>query len=206
MSVPPDSARLIRRLRVALVALVMLVGVALVVVIAVVFYWNAYARDRGDDPFTRGPFVAGLSATTAKLHFLGPDAADVTLTAIAPDGTHVVAKGGVFAGLEPGQRYVWTAAIDGIGQASGSFLTAPTDPDARVIFGVLGDYGSGSANAYAVGRGLDAIDPAFVLTTGDNSYPTALPQLLDHNIFRPLRGVMAEAPLIVDLGDHDVFF
>ncbi len=206
MSVPPDSARLIRRLRVALVLLAMLVGVALVAVIAVVLYWNTYLLDdRGDDPFTRGPFVAGLSATTAEVRFLGPDASAVQLTAIAPDGTHVVAKDGLFAGLEPGERYVWTAAVDGIGQASGSFLTAPTGPDARVTFGVLGDYGSGSAHEYAVGRGLDAIDPAFVLTTGDNSYPLALPQLLDRNIFRPLRGVMSEAPLIVNLGDHDTF-
>ncbi len=70
MSVPPDSARLIRRLRVALVLLGMLVGVALVAVIAGVFYWNAYLLgDRGDDPFTRGPFVAGLSATTAEVRW-----------------------------------------------------------------------------------------------------------------------------------------
>jgi hypothetical protein len=49
-----------------------------------------------------------------------------------------------------------------------------------------------------------ALDPAFVLTTGDNSYLIALERLLDHNIFRPLRPVMAEAPLWADLGDHDV--
>ncbi len=52
MSVPPDSARLIRRLRVGLVLLAMLVGVALVAVIAVVLYWNTYLLDdRGHDPF-----------------------------------------------------------------------------------------------------------------------------------------------------------
>ena len=38
-----------------------------------------------------------------------------------------------------------------------------------------------------------------MLTTGDNSYLLALPQLLDRNIFQPLRGVMSEAPLVVDL-------
>ncbi len=48
----PDQTRLIRRLRVALVLLAMLVGIALVAVIAVVFYWNTYLLDdRGHDPF-----------------------------------------------------------------------------------------------------------------------------------------------------------
>ncbi len=203
---PPDQTRLVRKLRIALVLVSMLVGVAVIAVIGVLFYWNSYLLgSRGDDPFTRGPYVVGLTSTAAELRFIGPDPAKVTLTAIAPDGTSVVAKAGKFFGLTPGQRYLWTAAIDGMGQASGSFLTAPTDPNATVTFGVIGDYGAGNAHEYAIGRGLTAIDPSFVLTCGDNSYLLALPVLYDRNIFTPLHDVMAEAPLIVDLGDHDTF-
>jgi len=206
MASPTDPTRLIRRLRVALVGVAMLFGVALILVLGVLFYWNAYLLEgEGDDPFTRGPYVVGLSETTASVRFLGPDPERVEITAVAPDGTEVTSAAGDFTGLEPGTRYLWTAAVDGIGRASGSFQTAPDDPDAEVVFGVIADYGSGSEHQYAVGRGLDAIDPAFVVTAGDNSYLLALPQLLDRNIFRPLRGVMREAQLVVGLGDHDTF-
>ena len=202
----PDQTRRIRRLRIALVGLSMLVAVCLIAIFGVLFYWDRYLLSvPGADPFTRGPYVVGLTSTAAELRFLGPDPSQVVLTAIAPDGTDVVARAGRFTGLVAGQRYVWTAAVGGIGQASGSFQTAPVDPQAPVTFGVVGDYGSGNEHEYAVGRGLDAINPAFVLTTGDNSYLLALPQLFDRNIFRPLRGVMSEAPLIVGLGDHDMF-
>ena len=207
MSTPSDQTRLIKRLRIALVVLAMVVGICLVGVIAVLFYWNSYLLGSNDaSPFTRGPWVADVSTNAAIVRFEGPKASDVALTAVAPDGSQAVAKAGVFSGLKPGQRYVWTASVGGVGQTSGSFMTAPTDPKATVTFGVLGDYGSGSRHEYAVGRGLDAIDPSFVVTTGDNSYLLALPQLLDRNIFRPLQGVMSEAPLVVDLGDHDTFF
>ena len=203
---PPDQTRLVRKLRIALVLVAMLVGVAMIAVIGVLFYWNSYLLgSRGDDPFTRGPYVVGLTSTGAELRFLGPDPSKVTLTALAPDGTSVVAKDGKFAGLESGQRYLWTATIDGMGQASGSFLTAPTDPKATVTFGVISDYGSGNAHEYAVGRGLAAIDPSFVASAGDNSYMLALPALFDRNIFTPLHDAMAEAPLIAVLGDHDTF-
>ncbi|MGI9116911.1 MAG: hypothetical protein ACR2JV_04670 [Gaiellales bacterium] len=201
-----DPARLIRRLRLALVLLAMLVGVCLVGVIAVLFYWNNYLLgSNAPDPFTRGPWVADVSSNSALIRFKGPAAKDVVLTAIAPDGRQVVATDGAFRGLEPGQRYAWTAAIDGMGRATGSFTPAPSSPDAPVTFGVIGDYGSGSAHEYAIGRGLAAIDPAFTVTAGDNSYLLALPQLMDRNIFDPLHDVLQEGPLVVDLGDHDMF-
>ena len=207
MSTPSDQTRLIKRLRIALVLVAMLVGICVVAVLGVLFYWNSYLLEQPkSDPFTRGPFVADVSADSAIVRFLGPPADSVTLVAAAPDGTTVEAANGVFSGLEPGQRYVWTAVIDGGGRASGSFQTAPEDVDAPVTFGVIGDYGSGNEHQYAVGRGLAAIDPAFTVTTGDNSYLLALPQVLDRNIFKPLLPVMQEGPLVVTLGDHDTFY
>lgn len=206
MTATPDPERLIRRLRLALVLAAMLIGICLVAVIALLVYWNQYllAPD-GSSPFTRGPFVADVSSSEALIRWQGPAAGDVSVVAIAPDGSTVTARDGAFAGLAPGTRYAWTASVRGEPQASGSFATAPTAPDASVTFGVIGDYGSGSAHEHAVGRGLAAIDPAFTVTAGDNSYLLALPQLLDRNIFRPLLPVLREGPLVVDLGDHDTF-
>ena len=206
MSAPPDAERLIRRLRVALVLTAMLVGVALVGVIAILFYWNQYLLGSdGPSPFTRGPFVADVSEHGALIRWQGPAVRDVGVVAIAPDGSTVTARDGAFTGLEPGRRYAWTASVRGQAEAAGSFTTAPAAADAPVTFGVIGDYGSGSSHEYAVGRGLGAIDPAFTVTTGDNSYLLALPQLLDRNIFRPLLPALREGPLVVGLGDHDTF-
>lgn len=207
MDSPANETRLIKRLRIALVLVSMLVGISLIAVLAVLFYWNAFLLGSdGEDPFTRGPFVADVSADSAIVRFSGPDASTVSLVAVAPDGSQVEAVEGRFSGLQAGQRYVWTAAVDGVGEASGSFQTAPDSVDAPVTFGVIGDYGSGNEHQYAVGRGLAAIDPAFTVTTGDNSYLLALPQVLDRNIFKPLLPVMQEGPLVVTLGDHDTFY
>jgi len=203
----PDPPRLIRRLRVALVLCAMLVGLCMLALLAVLFYWQQFLlQGQRSDPFTRGPFVADVSRDTAIVRFSGPEPSSVTLVAAAPDGTTVEATDGRFTGLQPGLRYAWTAAVDGVGAASGSFRTAPDDPDAPVTFGVIADYGSGTEHQYAVGRGLAAIDPDFTLTAGDNSYLLALPQLLDRNIFGPLKPAMAEGPLVVTLGDHDTFY
>ena len=200
-----DQSRLIRRLRVALVLCAMLVGVCVLAMLGILFYWQQYLLEgERTDPFTRGPFVADVSADSALVRWQGPSG--VKLLAAAPDGTTVTARDGRFTGLAAGTRYVWTASVDGVGAASGSFTTAPVNLLAPVTFGVIGDYGSGNEHEYAVGRGLAAIDPAFTVTTGDNSYLLALPQLVDRNIFRPLRPVMAEGPLVVTLGDHDTFY
>ena len=90
----PDQTRLVRKLRIALVLVAMLVGVAVIAVIGVLFYWNSYLLgSRGDDPFTRGPYVVGLTSTGAEVRFLGPDPSKVTLTAVAPDGTQTMILG-----------------------------------------------------------------------------------------------------------------
>ena len=115
-----DQTRLVRRLRIALAGVSMLVGLCLIGFLGVLFYWNTYLLgNEGVDPFTRGPYVGGRPASAAELRFLGPEASQVKLTAVAPDGRVTIATNGRFAGLTAGQRYIWTAAVDGIGRASG---------------------------------------------------------------------------------------
>ena len=146
-----------------------------------------------------------VDGQTAKLKWRVKDGATVELVATAPDGTSTPATGGVFAGLQPDTRYAWTASVGGIGRAAGSFRTAPTDPAAPIRLVAFGDYGSGNDHEYAVGRIAAAQDPALMVTQGDNSYLVAAPVLLDRNIFRPLRPLLANAAPVIDLGDHDVF-
>ena len=128
------------------------------------------------------------------------------LTALDPDGTPVTVAGGVVRGLRPGSRYTWVASVDGSVAAGGSFTTPPAALDGPVRFAVLGDYGSGDENEWAVGRLLAAQQPDFAVTAGDNSYLVAAEVLLDRNIFRPMGDLMRNAPMYVCLGDHDKFF
>ena len=43
-----------------------------------------------------------------------------------------------------------------------------------------------------------------MLSEGDNSYLLAAPPLLDRAIFDPLRALLAEAPMVATLGEHDL--
>ncbi len=47
-------------------------------------------------------------------------------------------------------------------------------------------------------------DPALVLSAGDNAYLLAAPPLLDRAIFDPLHALLAEAPMVATLGEHDL--
>jgi hypothetical protein len=174
-------------------------------VAAVLWYWQAYLLGPSGGIFSRGPYLVHVDEQGATLKWRTEDGARVELVATAPDGTFATARAGTFAGLKPGTRYSWTASAGGIGRAAGSFRTAPQDPAAPIRLVAFGDYGSGNDHEVAVGRVAAAQDPALAVTAGDNSYLIAAPQLLDRNIFGPLRPLLANAAPVIDLGDHDVF-
>ena len=184
-----------------------MVCTVLLAMVAVIFgYWYLYLLAPAGDPFDRGPFVTRLGERTAGLSWSLPGHEKVVMRAISPTGSVFVARAGVFTRLQPGTRYAWTASVGRIGQASGSFQTAPASLAHPVTMAVIGDYGSGNTHEWAVMRTVAAEDPAIVLSAGDNSYLASLPILLDRNIFRPLRDVLAEARLWATEGEHDVFF
>jgi hypothetical protein len=201
-----DDARLVRRLRLALVGVSMLCGLCVLAVAAVLVYWRLYLLGPSSGPFARGPFLTRLNGTSAQLKWTLKDGGrTVELRALAPDGRPAEAVDGRFSGLKPGTRYAWTASVDGIGRAAGSFQTAPPNLRRPIRFVAFGDYGSGNDHEYAVGRIAAAQAPAFALTAGDNSYLAATAPLLDRNIFKPLQPLMANAPLWASLGEHDLF-
>ncbi len=194
-----------RRLRRALVAVTMFAAVLVVAMVAIVFYWQAYLLGPSDEAFTRGPYLVRVGDSSAELHWRQDSSAPVELIAWAPGAGPSMAVDGRFTALRPGTRYSWTASIDGVARAAGSFRTAPATLAEPITLVAIGDYGSGDDHEWAVARVAAAQDPSLTVTTGDNSYLNAAGPLLDRNIFRPLAPLLQRAPLVVGLGDHDTF-
>lgn len=71
---------------------------------------------------------------------------------------------------------------------------------------VFGDYGAPNDDARDVAALAARQRASLLVTTGDNSYLVALPELLDGNIFRPLGPVLARMPNYGVVGDHDTVF
>jgi hypothetical protein len=154
--------------------------------------------------FTRGPYLTRVTETTATLRWIAAGDAPVALTARAGDGDVVRADGGSFAGLAPGTRYRWSAEVGGREAAAGTFVTAPRDLAEPLEFVVFGDYGAPNETSRAVAGLAAAERPRLLVTAGDNTYLVALPELLDEQIFGPLRDVLAHAPNYGVVGDHDI--
>jgi hypothetical protein len=156
---------------------------------------------------SRGPTIESVTPRAATVAFrtVRPAAASLLVHGLGPldagDGAGHVVR---LRGLVPGRRYRYTVRIGAAIAARGSFRAAPVAP-APFTFAVVGDYGSGDANERAVARLIGGWHPDFVLTTGDNTYPVSLPNLLDPTIFRPYAAVMREAAWFPSLGNHDVY-
>lgn len=192
----------LRRIVAALVATTMLL---LLVVAALVWYGSTYLVRPAATDFVRAPYLTRVSATRARLAWQakagqGPVVIDI----LGPDGHIVAAPDGTVKGLRPATRYVWSAEVAGRSRAAGAFRTAPRSTAAGITLVAFGDYGSGNGHEYAVGRLAAAVDPALVLSSGDNAYLLAAPPLLDRAIFAPLRPLLAKAPMVAALGEHDL--
>ena len=105
--------------------------------------------------------------------------------------------------LTPGMRYQYIVETDSGVIAKGRFRAAPTRA-ASFTFAVVGDFGSGTPNEWAVASLIASWHPDFVLTVGDNAYPLGAPGLLDRDIFGPYSAVMRESAWFPTLGNHDV--
>ena len=177
----------------------------LIAVVALVWYGSTYLLLPPSGDFARGPFLTCVTTTEADFAWtLKSGEGPVSLSVRAPDGTVTSAPGGRATGLRPATRYVWTANLDGASAAAGAFSTAPLSTATPITLVSFGDYGSGTAHEYAVARLAAAEHPALFLSAGDNAYLVAAPPFLDRAIFRPLHELLAEAPAVVALGEHDL--
>jgi hypothetical protein len=189
-----------------LAALVLSTSILLIAVVALVWYGANYLLPAPNGAFVRTPYLVRLTTTEAAFDWkLKPGRGPLALTVRPVDGgTAMPARSGTIHGLRPGTRYVWSATLAGVAQASGAFQTAPETTATPITLVAFGDYGSGNAHEYAVGREAAAVDPSLFLSAGDNAYLAAAPPLLDRAIFRPLRPLLGEALPVVALGEHDL--
>jgi hypothetical protein len=158
------------------------------------------------DAFVRGPYLTRVGETSARLRWIARGGAPVRLEAAAGDDPPIVARDGVLSGLRPDTRYRWTATVGGAVGAEGTVTTAPASLERPLEFLAFGDYGAPNDDFRAVAALATSLRPRLLVTMGDNAYLVVLPQLLDGQIFRPLRGVLAHAPNYGTVGDHDIVF
>lgn len=202
---PAVAGGLSRRFRGVVAGLALTTAVAVVAVVVLTWYGANYLVRAPAAVFARGPYLTAVTSRSAAFAWqLGQGGGRVELRALAPDGTTAIARGGRLEGLRPATRYTWTANLDGRSAAAGSFITAPRTTATPITLVAFGDYGSGNAPEYAVGRLSAAVRPGLVLSAGDNAYLIAAPPLLDRAIFRPLHALLAEAPMVATLGEHDL--
>ncbi|HVJ15364.1 MAG TPA: metallophosphoesterase [Polyangiaceae bacterium] len=88
----------------------------------------------------------------------------------------------------------------------------PSPPPTR--FAVIGDYGTSGSNEKLMAELVLEFDPAFIITTGDNNYPSGSADTIDANIgqyfhtfIAPYRGMYGEGAsknrFFPSLGNHD---
>ncbi len=188
-------------------ALVISTTVLLIAVTALVWYGATYLLRPPTSAFSRAPYLTLLTTTEADIAWrVKAGQPNPTVVVAAPDGSIHASRSGRVTGLTPATRYVWTADIGGHSVAAGSFTTAPLTTATPITLVSFGDYGSGNAHEYAVGRLAATQNPDLFLSTGDNAYLLAAPPFLNRAIFAPLRGLLSEAPAVVALGEHDLAY
>ena len=158
---------------------------------------------------TRGPYLQSVTATSAiivwRTNMAGDSRVDYgvgsymhTMTDTTSTTEHVITLTDLITGTEVMYR-VWTNDVE---LAAGSFRTA-AGPDQSFSFAVIGDSGTGSTQQYQVADRMVALDPNFVLHTGDVVYPNGQADGYDPYFFEPYQTLLKRAPIWPTLGNHD---
>lgn len=163
--------------------------------------------------YASGPYVAHLEPTTAMIAWKSVEPAHGVLRHgpvggamdQVEDGAVVLEHRFLLEGLEPGGAYRYQA-FDGEEPIGGEhvFHTPSDAPDAPVRFAVMGDTGTGLPQALAVFDGVASVRPDLVLLTGDCAYSDGSAMAVHNRFVLPLADLMAETPLYLVLGNHDV--
>jgi hypothetical protein len=164
--------------------------------------------------FEIGPYLQQLSPTgaavvwqtydpaTTALHF-GPVGGPLQPVERDPELTrrHVVPLGG----LAPASTYEYRWESDGKLGSTSRFTTPPAAPR-EFTFGVIGDFGIGTAAARSNLRRLSA-DPRvdFAITTGDNAQIYGTEEEYRSFVLGPLRNLIATKPFWPSVGNHDYY-
>lgn len=163
----------------------------------------------GGVTLTRGPYLQSVTPTSAivvwRTQLPGSSrvdygVGDYTHSIDLPDPTteHVITLTDLITDTEVSYR----VSTNGVELASGSFRTTP-GPNRPFNFAVIGDSGTGSTAQYAVADRMAALDPQFVLHTGDVIYPDGQSDGYDPFFFKPYQALARRAPIFPSLGNHD---
>jgi len=163
----------------------------------------------GSTTLTRGPYLQSVNATNAVIVWrtdlpgnsridYGVGAYTRSIDLPDPKTEHVVTLTDLITGTEVQYR----VSTNGAKLASGAFRTA-AGTDRPFSFAVIGDSGIGSTAQYAVADRMVALDPQFVLHTGDVVYPNGQADGYDPFFFQPYQTLARRAPIFPTLGNHD---
>jgi len=107
-------------------------------------------------------------------------------------------------GLAPGTTYEYAVFSDGVQLSSGGSFRAPRvagDPSLR--FGIIGDTDGGVVPSQIAAL-LSREDLDLVVHTGDVVYPSGQESRYQAQFFGPMAPLLAVAPVLPTLGNHDV--
>jgi len=163
----------------------------------------------GSVTLTRGPYLQSVTATGAIIVWrtdrpgssqVDYGVGDYTHSIDLPDPTteHVITLTDLITGTE----VLYRVSTNGVELASGAFRTA-AGPDQPFSFAAIGDSGIGSTAQYSVAERMVALDPQFVLHTGDVVYPDGQVDGYDPFFFQPYQALARRAPIYPTLGNHD---
>lgn len=160
----------------------------------------------------RGPFLQQTSATgtkvvvktdvAARAQVVAQAGAQSIVTPTSDGQSHVM----TLTGLTPATEYSYVLRLDGADAGRWTFRTpgAPATAEGRrAVIGVIGDMGSGGANARANVARLAQRRVQLLLTVGDNSYPEGAPAEWDPKFFQPAAPLLPYTTLAPALGDHE---
>ena len=163
----------------------------------------------GSIALARGPYLQSVTATSAIVIWrtdrpgnsridYGVDDYARSIELPGPTTEHVVTLTDLITGTE----VLYRISTNGVELANGSFRTAP-GPDRPFSFTVVGDSGTGIEAQYEVADRMAALDPEFVLHTGDVVYPDGEADGYDPFFFQPYQALASRAPIFPTLGNHD---
>jgi fibronectin type 3 domain-containing protein len=173
--------------------------------------------------FVRSPYLQSVSpsaatirwrttiATDTRLRFgTAPGALDQTIVVSGSRTEHSVE----LSGLSPETRYYYAAGTSAGDLAGGEPYFVTTHPPAgtarKTRFWVLGDCGTGDANAIAVRNAFQQFNgnasTNLLLMLGDNAYNNGTDEEMTRSLFQIHPDTLRNTPLWPTLGNHDAVY
>ena len=143
---------------------------------------------------------------TSRVEFGAVGAERRTVRVTTPTTRHAV----ILEDLSPDTRVEYRVILESGGGTDGAisdtftFRTAPEDATHEIRFAVFGDSGAGSQAQRDVLELVVALEPDFIITTGDNAYPGGRDVDFQRNFFEVYEDLLTEVAIFPSAGNHDL--